>query len=281
MHSFVTYTLLASASLVAAIDPRFEFPDTVPALLKRQAPGTPQYACHEDCGLLITLGRTEGYCDNDEWNERYGRCMICANTYNIWQYYRNGVTSAAEECGLSPTPSASGFEGAASTTAEEEEPSSTAAAQPSTTQAQDPATTEADEEEPTTGASQPSTTAAAEETDDSTPEATTTGAAPEETDDSSETTAASETEDASEETSAGSQASADATTLTTAATPAAESTDAGSAGTKTSVDQIGTIGVTAATGTPAPTTVIVNAGAKHFGLATAVTVAALAMIGLY
>lgn len=52
MHSFVTYTLLASASLVAAIDPRFEFPDTVPALLKRQAPGTPQYACHEDCGRL-------------------------------------------------------------------------------------------------------------------------------------------------------------------------------------------------------------------------------------
>lgn len=52
MHSFVTYTLLASASMVAALDPRFEFPDTVPALLKRQAPGTPQYACHEDCGML-------------------------------------------------------------------------------------------------------------------------------------------------------------------------------------------------------------------------------------
>ncbi|KAJ4168804.1 hypothetical protein NW754_010734 [Fusarium falciforme] len=278
MHSFVTYTLLASASLAAAIDPRFEFPDTVPALLKRQAPGTPQYACHEDCGLLITLGRTEGYCDNDEWNERYGRCMICANTYNIWQYYRNGVTSAAEECGLSPTPSPSGSEGPAST-AEEEQPSSTAAAQPSTTQAQDPVTTEADEEEEqTTEAGQPSTTAAAEETDDSTPEATTTGAAPEETDDSSETTKASETEASSEETSSGASQPSAATTLTTAATPAAESTDAGSAGTKTSVDEIGTIGVTA---TPAPTTVIVNAGAKHFGLATAVTVAALVMIGLY
>ncbi|EEU43482.1 uncharacterized protein NECHADRAFT_82808 [Fusarium vanettenii 77-13-4] len=260
MHSFVTYTLLASASMVAALDPRFEFPDTVPALLKRQAPGTPQYACHEDCGLLITLGREEGYCDNDEWNERYGRCMICANTYNIWQYYRNGVTSAAEECGLSPTPSASGSS-AAATTAEEEEPASTAAAQPSTTQAQEPATTADEEEEQTTAAGQPSTTAAAEETDDSTPEATTTGAAPEQTDDS-ETTAGSST----------------ATTLTTAATPATESTDAGSAGTKTSVDEIGTIGVT---GTPAPTTVIVNAGAKHFGLATAVTVAALAMLGLY
>ncbi|KAJ4329264.1 hypothetical protein N0V84_000157 [Fusarium piperis] len=275
MHSFVTYTLLASASLVAAIDPRFEFPDTVPALLKRQAPGTPQYACHEDCGLLITLGRTEGYCDSDEWNERYGRCMICANTYNIWQYYRNGVTSAAEKCDLSPTPSPSGSEGPASTT--QQEPSSTAAAQPSTTQAQDPVTTEADEEEEqTTGASQPSSTGAAEETDDSTPEATTTGAAPEETEDSSETTKASETGAASEETSGTSRPSA-ATTLTTAATPA-ESTDAASAGTKTSVGEIGTIGVT---GTPAPTTVVVNAGAKHFGLATAVTVAALAMLGLY
>ncbi|KAM0430103.1 hypothetical protein ACHAPT_006109 [Fusarium lateritium] len=280
MHSFVTYTLLASASLVAAIDPRFKFPDTVPALLKRQAPGTPQYACHEDCGLLITLGRTEGYCDNDEWNERYGRCMICANTYNIWQYYRNGVTSAAEKCDLSPTPSPSGSEGSESTA--ESKPSSTAAAQPSTTRVEEPATTEAeDEEEQSTKAAEPSTTAAAEETDDdSAPEATTTsGAAPEETDDSSETDK-SETEGSSEETSAPSKPSADAsaTTLTTAATPAAESTDAASAGTKTSVDEIGTIGVTA---TPAPTTVVVNAGAKHFGLATAVTVAALAMLGLY
>jgi hypothetical protein len=49
MRSFVTYTLLASATLSVAVDPRFEFPDTVP-LVKRQQPGTPQYACHEDCG---------------------------------------------------------------------------------------------------------------------------------------------------------------------------------------------------------------------------------------
>ncbi|RBA11127.1 hypothetical protein FPRO05_04300 [Fusarium proliferatum] len=90
MHSLAAYTLLASASLAVAIDPRFEFPDTVP-LVKRQQPGTPQYACHEDCGLLITLARDDSdYCDSDEWNERYGRCMSCANTYDIWKYYGSG-----------------------------------------------------------------------------------------------------------------------------------------------------------------------------------------------
>ncbi|QGI88832.1 hypothetical protein CEK26_000047 [Fusarium fujikuroi] len=93
MHSLAAYTLLASASLAVAIDPRFEFPDTVP-LVKRQQPGTPQYACHEDCGLLITLARDDSdYCDSDEWNERYGRCMSCANTYDIWKYYGSGATS--------------------------------------------------------------------------------------------------------------------------------------------------------------------------------------------
>jgi hypothetical protein len=49
MHSLAAYTLLASATLAVAIDPRFEYPETVP-LVKRQQPGTPQYACHEDCG---------------------------------------------------------------------------------------------------------------------------------------------------------------------------------------------------------------------------------------
>jgi hypothetical protein len=51
MHSFAIYTLLACATLSVALDPRFEFPDTVP-LVKRQQPGTPQYECHEDCGTL-------------------------------------------------------------------------------------------------------------------------------------------------------------------------------------------------------------------------------------
>lgn len=58
-------------------------------------------------GLLITLGRTAGYCSNAEWNQRYGRCMSCANTYNIWQYYGTSVTSLAKTCGLTASPSPS------------------------------------------------------------------------------------------------------------------------------------------------------------------------------
>ena len=124
MHSLVAYTLLASATLSLAIDPRFEFPDTVP-LVKRQQPGTPQYACHEDCGmsifnlclismlimpgLLITIAREEkDYCESDEWTGHYDKCMECANTYGIWKYYGEGISRVAKQCDLSPSPSPSG-----------------------------------------------------------------------------------------------------------------------------------------------------------------------------
>ncbi|RGP74489.1 hypothetical protein FLONG3_6048 [Fusarium longipes] len=103
MNSLVVYTLLASATLSAAVDPRFEFPDTVP-LVKRQQPGTPQ-----DTGLLITLAREEkDFCGSQEWKEHYDDCMKCANTYGIWKYYGEGVSKIAEQCDLSPTPSPSG-----------------------------------------------------------------------------------------------------------------------------------------------------------------------------
>ncbi|CAG9953718.1 unnamed protein product [Clonostachys rosea f. rosea IK726] len=124
--------LFSSAMLVTALWPRFEYPEEVPALERRQEPGTPRYQCHEDCGLLITLGRQDGYCNNSEWNERYGRCMICANTFGIWEYYGNSVTKAAKGCGLSPTPSPSGTT-ASSTSAGE--PSTTAAGKTSTSTA--------------------------------------------------------------------------------------------------------------------------------------------------
>ncbi|KAF5020534.1 hypothetical protein F66182_7433 [Fusarium sp. NRRL 66182] len=265
MHSFVAYTLLASATLSVALSPRFEFPDTVP-LLKRQQPGTPQYACHEDCGLLITLGREEGYCDNDEWNERYGRCMDCALTYNVWQYYRSGVTSAADGCGLTPAPSASGSSnGPASTTAQQA--ASTAAQQPSSTAAEEEPATTADEEPAST---QAATTAAEETTaDDDTTEATSTSAAaqPEETEDSDDTTAAEPTTLATQP--AGTTAAANPTT-----------TEAGSGAGHTSVDQVGTIGITA-TPAPTPSGVVVSGAAKQFGFSTALVVVALAMVGLY
>ncbi|CAG9981753.1 unnamed protein product [Clonostachys byssicola] len=122
--SLAIQLLFSSVMLVTAMQPRFEYPEEVPALERRQEPGTPRYQCHEDCGLLITLGRQDGYCKNSEWNERYGRCMICANTFGIWEYYGNSVTKAAKGCGLSPSPSPSG------TTA-----SGTSAGQPSTSTA--------------------------------------------------------------------------------------------------------------------------------------------------
>ncbi|KAF5968272.1 hypothetical protein FCOIX_11520 [Fusarium coicis] len=253
MHSLAAYTLLASASLAVAIDPRFEFPDTVP-LVKRQQPGTPQYACHEDCGLLITLARDDdGYCDSDEWNERYGRCMSCANTYDIWKYYGSGVGRVAQACGLTPKPSPSGSSGAASTTAEAKPSSTAAEAKPSTTAVEKPATTAAEEAE--------TTKAEVETTSEHEHE---------------------ESEHAHSSTEAGHSEAHEHTTL---ATHAAETTHAANP-TKTheaghsSVDEIGTVGVTA-TSTPPPSTVIVNGAAKQVGFSTAMAVVALAIFGFY
>ncbi|KAF4334931.1 hypothetical protein FBEOM_11227 [Fusarium beomiforme] len=264
MHSLVAYTLLASASLAVAIDPRFEYPDTVP-LVKRQQPGTPQYACHEDCGLLITLAREDSdFCDSDEWNERYGRCMSCANTYDIWKYYGSGVSRVAQQCGLTPSPSPSGSSGAASTAAEEE-PSSTAAEQkPSSTAVEEPATTEVEEAQTTKAEEQATATEEAHEE-------TTSEHEHEETGHSTEEAKPSETHEP-----------------TTLATHAAQTTHAAnptethahSEGGHTSVDEIGTVGVTA-TSTPAPTHVIVNGAAKQIGFTGAFAAVAFAMVGLY
>ncbi|UZP34385.1 hypothetical protein NXS19_002201 [Fusarium pseudograminearum] len=125
MRSLVAYTLLASATLAVAVDPRFEYPDTVP-LVKRQQPGTPQYACHEDCGLLITLAReNKDFCDSQEWNEHYDKCMECAETYGIWKYYGSGVSKVAGQCDLSPTPSPSGAATEETTTASSDGPGTT------------------------------------------------------------------------------------------------------------------------------------------------------------
>ncbi|KAF5720076.1 hypothetical protein FMUND_4360 [Fusarium mundagurra] len=242
MHSLAAYTLLASASLAVAIDPRFEFPDTVP-LVKRQQPGTPQYACHEDCGLLITLARDdEDFCDSDEWNERYGRCMSCANTYGIWKYYGSGVARVAQQCGLTPKPSPSGSSGAPSTTAEEKPSSTAAEVKPSTPAVEKPATTEAEEPE-TTKAEEQATATEVETSSEHEHE---------------------ETEHAHASTEAGHSEAHEHTTLATHAaetTHAANPTKTHEAG-HTSIDGIGTVGVTV-------------------GFSTAMVVVALAMCGLY
>ncbi|KAJ5253886.1 hypothetical protein N7524_011066 [Penicillium chrysogenum] len=81
----------------------FEFPDFVP-LHKRQEPGTPAYECHADCGGVITAGRTDGYCDTDNFKTELADCLKCAVEFDIWKYYGGSVSKAATACGLDATP---------------------------------------------------------------------------------------------------------------------------------------------------------------------------------
>ncbi|KAF7551911.1 hypothetical protein G7Z17_g4666 [Cylindrodendrum hubeiense] len=271
MRSFVAYSLLASATFASALERRWDYPAEVPALHRRQAPGTPAYACHENCGLLITLGREEGFCDNAEWNERYGKCMICANTFEIWVYYKNGVTSAAEQCDLSPTPSPSGW--VASSTAAEVEESTTAVV-----------------EVPTTAAPEPTTSADAAET--TAPEAETTAPVAEETTapeaEATETTAAGETDaEATSEAVVETTGSVVPTTLSTAAVEsksasesAAGASETDSAATHTTGGSIGTIGVTPTTPASTPSTVIVSGAAKQLSFGAAFGAVAVAMLAV-
>ncbi|CAP86728.1 hypothetical protein EN45_049290 [Penicillium chrysogenum] len=81
----------------------FEFPDFVP-LHKRQEPGTPAYECHANCGGVITAGRSDGYCDTDDFKTELADCLKCAVEFDIWKYYGGSVSKAANACGLDATP---------------------------------------------------------------------------------------------------------------------------------------------------------------------------------
>ncbi|KAK0652444.1 hypothetical protein B0T16DRAFT_101774 [Cercophora newfieldiana] len=99
LRASVYALLLAAASLVSAS------PDATTDLLARQAPGTPQFECHSDCGNAIAGGRLEGHCTNATWTGFYEECLGCALEFDIWKHYGNGLTGAAAQCGLTPTPS--------------------------------------------------------------------------------------------------------------------------------------------------------------------------------
>ncbi|KAL2220500.1 hypothetical protein M432DRAFT_630297 [Thermoascus aurantiacus ATCC 26904] len=95
------------------------FPDSFP-LLRRQdiSPGTPAYECHANCGGVIVDARTDGYCDSSDYTSKLSACLECALTYNIWQWYGEDVTKAADACGDNATPSpSSAVSTAAATTA--------------------------------------------------------------------------------------------------------------------------------------------------------------------
>merc|ERR1711964_496746 len=95
-HSLLV--LSALSPFVAA----FVYPDVVP-LEKRQAPGTPQYECHADCGGVITIARTPEYCESSNFTSSLEACLECAEEYDIWRYYGESVSAAAESCGLEAT----------------------------------------------------------------------------------------------------------------------------------------------------------------------------------
>lgn len=160
--------------------------------------------------------------------------MSCANTYDIWKYYGSGVGRVAQQCGLTPKPSPSGSSGAASTTAEEKPSSTAAEAKPSTTAVEKPATTEVEEAETTKAEEQATATEEAEEQTTSEHEH-------------------EETEHARTSTEAGHSEAHEHTTLAHAANP----TKAHEAG-HTSVDEIGTVGVTVRHCSPSITPVTNN-----------------------
>ncbi|KAH7402080.1 hypothetical protein DE146DRAFT_754683 [Phaeosphaeria sp. MPI-PUGE-AT-0046c] len=76
------------------------------SLLKRQAPGTPSYNCHDNCGTAITLSRQPNACSNPAFKTNYNNCLQCAgpDNYDIWKMYGRTLSSAGAGCGLSTEP---------------------------------------------------------------------------------------------------------------------------------------------------------------------------------
>ncbi|TDZ17179.1 hypothetical protein Cob_v009930 [Colletotrichum orbiculare MAFF 240422] len=93
--------IAALATTAVAID----WLPTVP-LHARQITSGAKYECHEDCGYAILGADQDGYCTNSTWTDLFDGCLECANEFNIWQYYGDGVTEAAEPCDLDATPAA-------------------------------------------------------------------------------------------------------------------------------------------------------------------------------
>ncbi|KAJ4201118.1 hypothetical protein NW767_006769 [Fusarium falciforme] len=156
----LTYTAVILGSLAslasATVKRELPFPDSVP-LHKRQ-PSGPEYQCHANCGYAILNADEEGYCDSDEWKKLLADCLKCANQYDMWGDYGNGVTGAAKACGIDAVP-----EGAASGSATG---SSAVAATTVVTSVTSAAATSAEESsaEETTAAAETTSAAAASST---------------------------------------------------------------------------------------------------------------------
>ncbi|RSM18349.1 hypothetical protein CDV31_002868 [Fusarium ambrosium] len=185
----LTYTAVILGSLAslasANVKRELPFPASVP-LHKRQPSGA-EYECHADCGYTILNADEEGYCDSDEWKQLLAECLKCANQYDMWGDYGDGVTGAAKGCGIDAVPegassgSATGSSAAAATTVVTSV-TSAAATSAEATSAEESSAEETTAAAETTSAAAASSTAA-EETAATTAESsadanTTPGAAP-------------------------------------------------------------------------------------------------------
>jgi hypothetical protein len=120
----VAFKALIAAFVAAAGASSLQAEDAVfAALLKRQAPGTPSYNCHDNCGTFvpfsipdllltsaigtaITQSRQPNKCESDAFKTNYENCLICSgpDNYNIWRMYGNTLSAAGTSCGLKTEP---------------------------------------------------------------------------------------------------------------------------------------------------------------------------------
>ncbi|ROT42031.1 hypothetical protein SODALDRAFT_374409 [Sodiomyces alkalinus F11] len=122
----------------------FRFPDAVP-MDKRQASGG-QYQCHADCGGTINGAKDGDHCSDNAWRDLLDTCLICVDTYPIWQYYGESVSEAAAACGLTVEP---GTPARPSEGGEEEEETPEPSAEPEPTSPPTAAPEASSEPEPT------------------------------------------------------------------------------------------------------------------------------------
>lgn len=61
----------------------------------------------QQTGDAILISRTDNYCSNSTFTSDLKKCLECALTEDIWQYYGDDVASAAKSCSDDATPSPS------------------------------------------------------------------------------------------------------------------------------------------------------------------------------
>ena len=87
------------------------------APLKNRQISSDARECHADCGYTIIEASLPGHCTNSTWTDLLEDCLDCALEYEIWKDYQDGVSEAAEGCGLNATPEPPGDVSSSSTSA--------------------------------------------------------------------------------------------------------------------------------------------------------------------